>query len=153
MLSDFAPLDQCIDKINSLEISEKYNNFAKVSDEVLLSLLESSDGYITRQIKLGKILSDGLINISKSRKNGAMINSPDNVRDDFDACLSVEHIENSVKYDIFEVEGDSILFVSGMPPPALRKAQKSFRQAVDVILELVSIIQDIQSNTVEMKVE
>jgi hypothetical protein len=46
---------------------------------------------------------------------------------------------------LIEEEGDSILLVSGMPPPALRKAQKEFRQAVNVTLELANIIKNINS--------
>ncbi len=119
-------------------------NESSVNNAEILAVLDGCDSYAKNHLLLKKHLSDGIFNLSKSRKNGALVASADDMRDEFDATFLVEQEKEYADFEKVELEGDSILLLSGMPPPALKIAQKDFRNAVDVVLELARLVQTIR---------
>lgn len=156
-----SSLTECVEKVEKLELQiegESKHQLKQIPNAELIALLESCDNYVQIQTALTKHLSDGIVNLSKARKNGysSIVRSVEDIRDDFDATLVlVESLqENNEDVDVnkspqmlelieLDLHKETIFLVSGMPPPALRKAQNNFQQAVRTVVELARISQSI----------
>ncbi len=116
-----------------------------ISDEDLVSALEDCASYVDLHIKMSESMGKGYFAIVIARNSGCKINSID-CREDMEANLTVDQDEN-LQYSEWrsKPEIDPIIYLSGLPPPSLKKSQKLFEKALSDAISLCSIIRRIQT--------
>lgn len=126
------------------------------SDGELLGLLDRCEKYATLQTALAKKLSAGIFQLAQARKHRKMTLSADDIsREDFDARMFIQAnggSSGSNKTQIMDngtaaVEvGDrmeSLMMFSALPPPALRRAQELFVEAVQIAATMATNVREI----------
>ena len=127
------------------------------SDGDLLGLVDRCEQYATLQSALAKKLSAGIFQLAQARKHGKMTLSADDIsREDFDARMFIDPSSSNSsnandppmgdeKKPAVEV-GDrmeSLMMFSALPPPALRRAQELFVDAVQIVAAMATNVREI----------
>jgi hypothetical protein len=109
-------------------------------DDQVLRIMTICDEYATQQKLLGDKLSSGMFQLLQARKNSAV--SVDNIRQDFDSCLSLTTDSETGKIELLDdgEANESLLMFSALPPPALRRAQTLFKDSIRIAVELMATI-------------
>jgi hypothetical protein len=127
------------------------------SDGNLLGLVDRCEKYATLQSALAKKLSAGIFQLAQARKHGKMTLSADDIsREDFDARMFIDASSGnsgSAKTSPMDDEtqtavevGDrmeSLMMFSALPPPALRRAQELFVEAVQIAATMATNVREI----------
>ena len=121
-------------------------------DGQILSLLEKCDKYANMRVELAKKMSAGIFQLSQARKHGKMSLSGDDIsREDFEARMFMndtpkeddEHNHKGLQLVEVGDPMDSLMMFTALPPPALRRAQCLFTEAVKIAAEMASLVRDI----------
>lgn len=119
----------------------------ELADEKLLSVLTVCDEYARSQKLLGDKLSSGMFQILLARKNDSI--SVNDIRQDFDSRIRLT-VDQKTGIGSLVDDGesiDSLLMFSALPSPALRRAQKSFSDSLDIVIKLLATINQLQPET------
>ena len=127
------------------------SSLVEKDDGQILSLMEKCDKYANLRVELAKKMSAGIFQLSQARKHGKLGLSGDDIsREDFDARMFMnetpkEDEHNHQGFHIVEVGDpmDSLMMFTALPPPALRRAQCLFTEAVKITAEMASLVRDI----------
>ena len=133
--------------LNSRNMSRnKPSSSNELDDSSVLFMLRSCDSYATGQLKLSNYLSSGIFQLTQAKKNGITLSAND-VREDIDPCIALTNstADGSFALDVVSDQKDALLMFSGLPPPALKRAQTHFKEAVKSIVELANIAAAINS--------
>lgn len=112
----------------------------ELCDEKLLSVLSECDEYAKSQKLLGDKLRSGIFQILLARKNDSI--SVDVIRQDFDSRIRLL-IDQKTGIGSLTDDGDaidSLLIFSALPSPALRRAQKTFSDSLDIVIKLLATV-------------
>jgi hypothetical protein len=107
-------------------------------DMTLINLLENCNTYAELQLELIKALSSGHLLLAKAKKN-VRINSID-CREVIEANCRIDYNQQDESFTewIKKPKVDPLLYISALPPPDLKQAQKSFRNALHLAITLSS---------------
>jgi hypothetical protein len=117
------------------------------SDEEILSILGKCNSYAEKRVELSKKLSAGFFQMAMARKHGKLSLSADDLREDFDARVRVEIVDESgfrLIEDEQQTQSDDLVMFSALPPPALRRAQGSFVDSLTLLLSLAELANSIR---------
>ncbi|RYY71555.1 hypothetical protein EON63_21615 [archaeon] len=109
----------------------------------MVELLEKYEGYVELVKEVSENMSDGFISMAQTRRHSALP-SADDLREDIVPNFTLLYNEDN--YPLLERDtglGDAILMYSGLPPQPLKKAQASFIKVVKRIVEIQSLVLDI----------
>jgi hypothetical protein len=128
---------------------QHFDNVKHLDDEQLLRIMAICDQYARQQKLLAEKLSTGIFQLLQARKNGSI--SVEDIRQDFDPSLHLEDDDEGGSMKLIEIdEGmttDTLLMFSALPPPALRRAQKTFIDSLKIALDLISTIHELELET------
>jgi hypothetical protein len=122
----------------------------ELDDSSILFILRNCDSYATGQLKLSNYLSSGIFQLTQAKKNGISL-SADDVREEIDPCvaLTVSTDDGSFALDVISDQKEALLMFSGLPPPALKRAQSHFKEAIKSIIELANTAAAINSRQLD----
>ena len=123
----------------------------ELCDEKLLFVLTVCDEYARSQKLLGDKLSSGIFQLLLARKNDTI--SVNDIRQDFDSRIRLLVNEKTGIGSLIE-DGDaidSLLIFSALPSPALRRAQKSFADSLDIVIKLIKTVNQLQPEIDEIE--
>jgi vacuolar-type H+-ATPase subunit D/Vma8 len=120
------------------------------SDEEILSVLGKCNSYAEKRVELSKKLSAGFFQMAMARKHGKLSLSADDLREDFDARVRVEVVDGGgfrLIEDELQTQSDDLVMFTALPPPALRRAQGSFVESLQLLLSLAELTNSIRDET------
>lgn len=108
-----------------------------MDDLLLVDVLERSEEYLILQSRISVAISNGFMAMAVARKS-VRIGHPEDLRMDLEAntILNPSIAGEGYCVDRWEGEGSAMHMLCGLPPPALKKAQKEFMAAVHLLVEL-----------------
>jgi hypothetical protein len=130
-------------------------------DDTLVSLLKNMKHYQELQASMSKSIADGIFAMAMARKQRVLfVASTEDLREDFDALIRFDPINHELiltnEQDQQENSpgtciNESLLMVCALPPPALRKSQQYFQQALRAIVQLQESKQSFLSSIEEIE--
>jgi hypothetical protein len=116
--------------------------------DTFISTLECSEHYIQTHSIISSHLSSGLLQLALAFRDNRSVCRIDDIRSEFDNTCTIDTDDSSRA--VF-TEGDDIQLFCGLPPPALRKAKVQFRLALEEVLKLSALAQEINTLTAHDK--
>jgi hypothetical protein len=102
-----------------------------------------SDEYVRRHAKLSSLISNGFFKFSQAERDARSVIRIEDIREDIEPTVYLRVSETGV-LTLCSTKGEDIEYFCGLPPPALRIAQKHFKQAISEAVELSSVARSIQ---------
>lgn len=113
-------------------------------EDTVLSLIDDIKGYQELQVSANERLRSGFLSMASARHGrGVFIGTSEDLREEFDASLTVDIINHQLVGD----QADALLMISALPPPALKKAQQSFMLALQDYAQAAKYIQSLHKTT------
>jgi hypothetical protein len=107
------------------------------------AMICGTDEYVRRHGKLCSLLSNGFFKFSQAARDARSVIRIDDIREDIEATLSIRVSEQGV-LTLVSAKGEDIEYFCGLPPPALRTAQKHFKQALSEAVDMSICVQSIR---------
>lgn len=117
-------------------------------EDTIFELLSSTQSYLESQNAIGKCISSGIFSMTQARKQkGVFIAKPDDIRVEISATSFLHSNSTADPEFVLTVSENSsdIFYVCGLPPPALRTAQKEFRSCLQHILKAQQAVHHIRT--------
>ena len=118
-------------------------------DDRLIHLVQQCSQIVELEDKMKDILSKGYFGMTLARNSGHNI-SIQNCRADIDTSVEID-VSPEGNFELYESkpEINPLLVVCGLPPPALKKSQTHFKEALKLAIDVANIVNSILGNKSE----